>query len=166
MAGVVPVRGPAPLRAPLRGAGDALAASAYRARAEALRAAVETHGWDGGWYRRAYFDDGTPLGSAESAEGRIDSLTQSWAVLSGGADPERARRAMDAVAARLVREDDRLVLLLDPPFDRMHPSPGYIRAYPPGVRENGGQYTHAAIWAAWAFAALGRAAARNPSSAC
>jgi cyclic beta-1,2-glucan synthetase len=135
--------------------GDAMLASAYLQRAEALRVAVESHGWDGGWYRRAWFDDGTPLGSARGMEGRIDSLTQSWAVLSGGADPARARRAMEAVAARLVREEDRLLLLLDPPFDRMQPSPGYIRAYPPGVRENGGQYTHAAIWAAWAFAALG-----------
>ncbi|HEU4455185.1 MAG TPA: protein ndvB, partial [Longimicrobium sp.] len=137
------------------GRGDGARARRFRERAEALRAAVETAGWDGGWYRRAWFDDGTPLGSSESTEGKIDSLTQSWAVLSGGAAPERARAAMEAVAARLVREADRLVLLLDPPFDRSDPSPGYIRAYPPGVRENGGQYTHAAVWAAWAFAALG-----------
>ena len=135
--------------------GDAARARRLRARAEAYRSAVEASAWDGGWYRRAWFDDGTPLGSAEGMEGRIDSLTQSWAVLSGGAAPERARAAMEAVAARLVREDERLVLLLDPAFDRMAPSPGYIRAYPPGVRENGGQYTHAAVWAAWAFAALG-----------
>ncbi|HET7233062.1 MAG TPA: glucoamylase family protein [Longimicrobium sp.] len=135
--------------------GDHARAGAFRARAEALRQAVETAGWDGAWYRRAYFDDGTPLGSAESAEGRIDSLTQSWAVLSGGADPARARAAMEAVWEQLVREDERLVLLLAPPFDRGEPTPGYLRAYPPGVRENGGQYTHAAVWAAWAFAALG-----------
>ncbi|HET7460101.1 MAG TPA: glucoamylase family protein [Longimicrobium sp.] len=142
--------------APLcRARGDAARAEAFRERAEALRQAVETGGWDGAWYRRAYFDDGTPLGSAESAEGRIDSLTQSWAVLSGGGCPERARAAMEAVWEQLVRGDERLVLLLAPPFDRGEPTPGYLRAYPPGVRENGGQYTHAAVWAAWAFTALG-----------
>jgi cyclic beta-1,2-glucan synthetase len=130
-------------------------AAELRERARGYAHAIETHGWDGGWYRRAFFDDGSPLGSTANAEGRIDSLTQSWAVLSGGADPERARTALNAARDALVREDRRLVLLLEPPFDRMTPSPGYIRAYPPGVRENGGQYTHAAVWLAWAFARLG-----------
>ena len=125
--------------------------------AETLRANVETHAWDGGWYRRAYFDDGTPLGSATNEECRIDSVAQSWAVLSGAADPARARQAMDAVDAHLVRRADKLVQLLDPPFDRSNLDPGYIRGYVPGVRENGGQYTHAAIWASMAFAALGDA---------
>ncbi|MGD2070424.1 MAG: glucoamylase family protein, partial [Gemmatimonadota bacterium] len=116
-----------------------------------LREAVEAHGWDGGWYRRGYFDDGAPLGTASADECRIDSLTQSWAVLSGAARPDRARRALDAVLRDLVRERERLILLLAPPFDRTDREPGYIKAYPPGIRENGGQYTHAAIWAAWAF---------------
>jgi cyclic beta-1,2-glucan synthetase len=142
--------------APLcEGRGDSGRARSLRERAGELRAALEAGAWDGDWYRRAYFDDGTPLGSAERPEGRVDSLTQSWAVLSGAADPERARRAMRSVLDRLVREEDRLVLLLEPPFDRSLPSPGYIRAYPPGVRENGGQYTHAAVWVAWAAAVLG-----------
>jgi cyclic beta-1,2-glucan synthetase len=111
--------------------------------------------WDGSWYRRAYFDDGTPLGSAQNEECRIDSLTQSWAVLSGVAQTARARQAMDAVRAMLVRRDARLVLLLTPPFDRTLHDPGYIKGYVPGVRENGGQYTHAAIWAVIALARLG-----------
>jgi len=116
---------------------------------------LEANAWDGGWYRRAYFDDGTPLGSKDNAECQIDSIAQSWAVLSGVADPERARRAMDAMAARLVRAQTGVVALLDPPFDRKGPNPGYISGYVPGVRENGGQYTHSAIWATMAFAALG-----------
>ena len=119
---------------------------------------LEQAGWDGNWYRRAYFDDGTPLGSADSAECRIDAIAQSWAVLSGVGSDERARRAMDAVATHLVREDAGVVQLLDPPFDRRGPNPGYIAGYVPGVRENGGQYTHSAVWAAMAFAALGDAA--------
>ena len=122
-----------------------------------LRQNLEQHGWDGRWYRRAYFDDGTPLGSAENAECRIDSIAQSWAVLCCGEGTvgERARLAMDALDARLVRRSDGLVQLLDPPFDRSGLDPGYIRGYVPGVRENGGQYTHSAVWAAMAFAALG-----------
>ncbi|HJW11877.1 MAG TPA: cyclic beta 1-2 glucan synthetase, partial [Albitalea sp.] len=116
---------------------------------------IEAAAWDGDWYRRAYFDDGTPLGSAGNVECQIDSIAQSWAVLSGVADPARAQRAMDALAARLVRRDPGLVQLLDPPFDRRGPNPGYISGYVPGVRENGGQYTHSAIWATMAFAALG-----------
>jgi cyclic beta-1,2-glucan synthetase len=116
---------------------------------------LEEAGWDGDWYRRAYFDDGTPLGSADSAECRIDAIAQSWSVLSGVGSGERARSAMDAVATHLVRDDAGLVQLLDPPFDRRGPNPGYIAGYVPGVRENGGQYTHSAVWAAMAFAALG-----------
>jgi cyclic beta-1,2-glucan synthetase len=120
-----------------------------------LRKSLERHGWDGAWYRRAYFDDGTPLGSADNGECQIDSISQSWAVLSGAAASERAHRAMQAVDDRLVRRGDALVQLLDPPFDQSELDPGYIKGYVPGVRENGGQYTHAAIWAAMAFAALG-----------
>ena len=112
--------------------------------------------WDGDWYRRAYFDDGTPLGSAQNEECRIDSVSQSWSVLSGAAESRRAERAMDAVQAHLVRRDAQIVLLLTPPFDQMAHDPGYIKGYVPGVRENGGQYTHAAIWAVIALARLGR----------
>ena len=120
-----------------------------------LRENLERHGWDGAWYRRAWFDDGTPLGSADSPECRIDSISQSWAVLSGAGDAGRSRLAMQAVDERLVRREHALIQLLDPPFDRWEMDPGYIKGYVPGVRENGGQYTHAAIWAAMAFAALG-----------
>lgn len=120
-----------------------------------LRQNIEQHGWDGGWYRRAYFDDGTPLGSASNPECQIDSIAQSWSVLSGAGDRERAHQAMEALDARLVRRDQGLIQLLDPPFDTSDLNPGYIKGYVPGVRENGGQYTHAAIWAAMAFAALG-----------
>ena len=116
---------------------------------------IEQHGWDGAWYRRAWFDDGTPLGSADNSECQIDSIPQSWAVLSGADDGERGRMAMEAVYGRLVRRDHALVQLLDPPFDHSDLDPGYIKGYVPGVRENGGQYTHGAIWAAMAFAALG-----------
>ncbi|MEO8836669.1 MAG: cyclic beta 1-2 glucan synthetase, partial [Caldimonas sp.] len=125
--------------------------------AKALADHVEATSWDGAWYRRAYFDDGAPLGSAANKECRIDSIAQSWSVLSGVAPKERARRAMDAVHERLVHADTRLVQLLDPPFDTSVPSPGYIQGYVPGVRENGGQYTHAAMWATMAFAGLGDA---------
>jgi cellobiose phosphorylase len=120
-----------------------------------LCASLEGHGWDGAWYRRAYFDDGAPLGSARGAECRIDSIAQSWSVLSGVADPARARQAMRSMHDQLVRPQARLVQLLDPPFDQRGPNPGYIAGYVPGVRENGGQYTHGAIWATMAFAALG-----------
>ncbi len=121
-----------------------------------LRDAIEDSSWDGDWYRRAWFDDGSPLGSAANSECRIDSIAQSWSVLSG-ADEARARKAMDAVYAQLVRPDAALIELLAPPFDRSEPNPGYIKGYLRGVRENGGQYTHAAVWAAMAFAALGDA---------
>ena len=120
-----------------------------------LRQNIERHGWDGEWYRRAYFDDGTPLGSATNLECQIDSISQSWAVLSGAGDTRRARLAMETVDQRLVRRDHALIQLLDPPFDKSPLNPGYIKGYVPGVRENGGQYTHAAIWAAMAFARLG-----------
>ena len=125
------------------------------AEATRLRENLEQHGWDGAWYRRAWFDDGTPLGSAGNVECQIDSISQSWAVLSGAGDTERSRLAMQAVDARLVRRDHALIQLLDPPFDKSDLDPGYIKGYVPGVRENGGQYTHGAIWAAMAFAALG-----------
>ena len=121
----------------------------------ACGAALERHGWDGDWYRRAFFDDGTPLGSASNAECRIDSIAQSWSVLSGAADPSRAERAMAAVDEYLVRRGDGLVLLFTPPFDHGDLDPGYIKGYLPGIRENGGQYTHGAIWSVLAFAALG-----------
>jgi len=116
---------------------------------------IEQHAWDGEWYRRAYFDDGTPLGSARNTECQIDSISQSWSVLSGAGDAERSRQAMESVDKRLVRRDDALIQLLDPPFDISPMNPGYIKGYVPGVRENGGQYTHAAIWTTMAFAALG-----------
>ncbi len=122
---------------------------------ERLAASLDQHGWDGAWYRRAWFDDGTPLGSAASSECQIDSISQSWSVLSGAGDLERARTAMQSMYERLVRTDDALIQLLDPPFDKSDLDPGYIKGYVPGVRENGGQYTHGAIWAAMAFAALG-----------
>jgi cellobiose phosphorylase len=134
---------------------DAVFAAECDTVGERLRAAVDEHAWDGGWYRRAYFDDGTPLGSATNPECRIDSIAQSWSVISGAGEPARSRQAMDAMDEHLVRRDDRLVQLLDPPFDQSALDPGYIRGYVPGVRENGGQYTHAAIWASMAFAALG-----------
>jgi cyclic beta-1,2-glucan synthetase len=116
---------------------------------------IEEHGWDGDWYRRAYFDDGAPLGSASNPECQIDSLPQSWAVLSRAGDPARCRLAMEQVYQRLVRPQPGLIELFDPPFDASHLDPGYVKGYPPGIRENGGQYTHAAVWTAMAFAGLG-----------
>jgi cyclic beta-1,2-glucan synthetase len=135
-----------------RGRGDL--AQSYRDEARWLTGMLEL-AWDGDWYRRAYFDDGTPLGSVQNEECKLDSLTQSWAVISGTAQRRRAERAMNAVRAHLVRRDAQLVLLLTPPFDRMTHDPGYIKGYVPGVRENGGQYTHAAIWTVIALARLG-----------
>jgi cyclic beta-1,2-glucan synthetase len=134
--------------------GEADRAGRYRRHAELLLDGVEA-AWDGEWYRRAYFDDGTPLGSKEDAECRIDAIAQSWSVIAGGGDPARAVQAMESSDRHLVREDDRIILLLTPPFDRMQPTPGYIQGYVPGVRENGGQYTHAALWTVLAFAGLG-----------
>jgi cyclic beta-1,2-glucan synthetase len=135
--------------------GDAGLAARSESEAAALRHAVESHGWDGKWYLRAYFDDGEPLGSADNRECRIDSIPQSWAAISGAGDPRRTRVAMDSVDLLLVRREQALIQLLAPPFDKSSLNPGYIKGYPPGVRENGGQYTHAAIWAVMAFAALG-----------
>ena len=133
--------------------------SGFAARCEAeaarLRTNLEQSSWDGGWYRRAWFDDGSPLGTSANAECRIDSIAQSWAVLSGASDPQRMRTAMDAVDRQLVHRDSALVQLLDPPFNQSNPNPGYIQGYLRGVRENGGQYTHAAVWAAMAFVAIG-----------
>jgi cellobiose phosphorylase len=116
---------------------------------------IEKNAWDGEWYRRAYFDNGTPLGSASNEECQIDSISQSWSVLSGAGKPERTAMAMESASKRLVRRNDSLVQLLDPPFDKSDLNPGYIKGYVPGVRENGGQYTHAAIWLAMAFAKQG-----------
>jgi cyclic beta-1,2-glucan synthetase len=127
----------------------------YEQERKALVQRMEAAAWDGEWYLRAYFDDGTPLGSSSSSEMKIDSLPQSWAFLSGAADPDRAGRGLEAAWQHLVREDEGLVLLFDPPLERMEPWPGYIQGYPPGVRENGGQYTHAALWFAMALARRG-----------
>jgi cellobiose phosphorylase len=135
--------------------GDLSFAERCQREAADVRRNIEQHGWDGGWYLRAFFDDGSPLGSASNPECQIDSIVQSWSVLSGAGDATRSRMAMDAVDRRLVRRDHALIQLLDPPFDKSKLNPGYIKGYVPGVRENGGQYTHAAIWAAMAFAALG-----------
>ena len=127
-----------------------------RERAEQLRVALEANAWDGAWYRRAYFDDGTPLGSAQNDECQIDAIPQAWAVISGVANAARTQSAMDAVQQRLVRSGDKLIQLFDPPFDKGVLQPGYIKGYVPGIRENGGQYTHAATWVALATALQGR----------
>ena len=134
--------------------GDPAAAAELRERADRYVEAVETHGWDGEWYRRAYYDDGTPLGSSASDECRIDSIAQSWSVISGAGAPERQARAMQSLERHLVREDVG-ILLLTPPFDETSKDPGYIKGYLPGVRENGAQYTHAALWAVLATAMAG-----------
>jgi cyclic beta-1,2-glucan synthetase len=121
-----------------------------------FKAAIEDSAWDGEWYRRGYYDDGTPLGSAESLECKIDCIAQSWGVISGAADPARVTRAMAAVEEHLIRPESKLALLFTPPFDKTPLEPGYIKGYPPGIRENGGQYTHAATWSVFAFASLGQ----------
>ena len=142
--------------APLAGAcSDKAFSERCLAEVARLRESITRHGWDGQWYRRAYFDDGSPLGSSTNPECRIDSIPQSWAVLSGAGDPVHSQSGMDAVDHLLVRRKDALIQLLDPPFDHSPLNPGYIKGYVPGVRENGGQYTHAAIWATMAFARLG-----------
>ena len=138
--------------------GDIGFAARCEKEAAQLRLNIERSGWDGEWYLRAYFDDGTPLGSAANAECQIDAVAQSWAVLSGAGNAARARAAMAAVDRRLVRRESALIQVLDPPFDNSTLNPGYIKGYVPGVRENGGQYTHAAIWTVMAFAALGDSA--------
>jgi cyclic beta-1,2-glucan synthetase len=135
--------------------GEHAEADHWRGRASTLADAVEREAWDGAWYRRAYDDDGVPWGSATSGECCIDSVSQSWAVLSSGGAPGRVRQALDAAERALVRTEDGLICLLWPPFDATGRDPGYIKAYPPGIRENGGQYTHAAAWLGWAFAAVG-----------
>ncbi len=135
---------------------DPARAQTWRAHADRVRTAIEAQAWDGAWYRRGTFDDGTALGSAASDECRIDSIAQSWSVLSGAAQPDRAAQAMASVDQHLVRKDAKLALLFTPPFDRTALDPGYIKGYPPGLRENGGQYSHAAMWAVLAFARLGQ----------
>jgi cyclic beta-1,2-glucan synthetase len=135
--------------------GEGKRAAQWREYVAALKPAIEREAWDGDWYRRAYFDDGTPLGSAGNDACRIDSVAQSWSVISQAGDPARQARAMAAVDAHLVRRADGLVLLLTPPFGETALEPGYVKGYVPGVRENGGQYTHAAVWSAIAFAMLG-----------
>ena len=130
-------------------------AATWRSHAVALQTSLERDGWDGNWYRRGFFDDGTPFGSSASGECRIDSIAQSWSVISGVADPARAARAMEAVEDQLIRHEAGLALLFTPPFDHTPLDPGYIKGYPPGIRENGGQYTHAAAWSVIALATLG-----------
>jgi len=142
--------------APLAAArGETARVEHWTMHADALKVALEREAWDGEWYVRGYFDDGTPLGASRSDECRIDSIAQSWAVLSGAATQGRALRAMASLDRELIRRDDRLALLFTPPFDKTASDPGYIKGYPPGVRENGAQYTHAATWSVMAFAALG-----------
>ena len=143
------------LFAPLADGRDAERAARWRVHAAAVGDALEQDGWDGEWYRRATYDDGHWLGSQDSEECRIDSIAQSWAVLSGAADPTRAVTAMASLEKHLIRRDDGLALLFSPPFDKTPRDPGYIKGYPPGLRENGGQYSHAAMWAILAFAQLG-----------
>lgn len=135
---------------------DHVRATAWRKHAEKLKAATEKHAWDGAWYRRAYFDDGTPLGSASNAECRIDSIAQSWSVISGAGEARRSQRAMESVDQYLIRPGDDLILLFTPPFDKTPLDPGYIKGYLPGVRENGGQYTHAAVWCLIAYSMMGK----------
>jgi cellobiose phosphorylase len=135
--------------------GDAATRLHCETQADRVRQNIEQHAWDGNWYKRAWFDDGTPLGAAGSAECAIDSISQSWSVLSGAGSAERSQQAMMSLDKHLVKRDSGIIQLLDPPFDKAPLNPGYIKGYVPGVRENGGQYTHAAVWAAMAFAALG-----------
>ena len=144
-----------PFAALVESRGEKQQALVYRTHAARLKDALEG-AWDGEWYRRAYFDDGTPLGSAQNTECRIDAIAQSWSVISGLGDPDRARQAMASVEKWLIDREHRLILLLTPPFDQAEPSPGYIKGYVPGVRENGGQYTHAALWVVLAQAMLRR----------
>ena len=136
--------------------GERKQAKEYQKQAQKLSQALEAQAWDGSWYHRAYDDDGKPLGSSVSQECQIDSLAQSWAVLSGAGDPLRTEQAMMSILEKLVRLDDQIILLFTPPFDRTERDPGYIKGYLPGIRENGGQYTHAALWTVWAFAMLGQ----------
>jgi cyclic beta-1,2-glucan synthetase len=141
--------------APLAQTRDGERAARWRAHAQAVREALEREAWDGAWYRRATFDDGTWLGSEANEECRIDSIAQSWAVFSGVADPARAATSMASLQDKLIRQADGVALLFTPPFDKTMQDPGYIKGYPPGLRENGGQYSHAAMWSILAFASLG-----------
>jgi cellobiose phosphorylase len=134
---------------------DHLFADRCVTQAQQLQRNIEQHAWDGNWYRRAWFDNGEALGSSANQECQIDSLPQSWSVISGAGDAQRSRQALDAVDRRLVHRDSGLIQLFDPPFDKSALDPGYIKGYIPGVRENGGQYTHGGIWAAMAFALMG-----------
>jgi len=135
--------------------GDVERAERFRDKARSILDAIEKHGWDGGWYRRAYFDDGTPLGSEQNDECQIDSISQSWAVISEAANPNRVREAMRALEHYLIRREEGIIRLFTPPFNTTRLEPGYIKGYIPGVRENGGQYTHAAVWVVMAFTKLG-----------
>jgi cyclic beta-1,2-glucan synthetase len=144
--------------APLaRERGELALAGTWLALAARLRAAIEQYGWDGEWYRRGFFDDGTPLGSAQNDECRIDAIAQSWGVISGAANPQRAARAMESLESHLLKRDPPLALLFTPPFEKSRQEPGYVKAYPRGIRENGGQYTHAGVWTLIAFALQGKA---------
>ncbi|MEO6264525.1 MAG: hypothetical protein ABIO58_06160 [Luteimonas sp.] len=146
--------------------GEHARAAHWRQCVQALRGTLENSGWDGAWYRRGYYDDGAPLGSASSSECRIDTIAQSWSAIAGASDPAHVAQAMRSVETHLIRHDDKLALLFTPPFDKpafngtsfdkSKHDPGYIAGYPPGVRENGGQYTHGAIWSVFAFAQLGQ----------
>jgi cyclic beta-1,2-glucan synthetase len=136
--------------------GDQARVKRYREHGQKLREALNSAGWDGSWFRRAFFDDGEPVGSAASKECQIDALVQAWAVLSGAGGVEKAKQGVDAVERRLVDERAGLIRLLDPPFDKLDHDPGYIMGYVPGVRENGGQYTHGVLWFIRAMAELGR----------
>ena len=144
------------LFAPLADTRDPARAARWRAHAAKVQAAIERQAWDGSWYRRATFDDGSWLGTSADDECRIDSIAQSWAVLSGAALPARAATAMQSLDSALIKRSDGLALLFTPPFDTTPRDPGYIKGYPPGLRENGGQYSHAAMWAILAFAKLGQ----------
>lgn len=136
--------------------GDGARLEHYRRYRQDLGEALNQAGWDGSWYRRAYYDDGTPLGSGQGDECRIDAIAQAWAVISHAAPMEQAQIAMDAVERFLISEAEGIIRLLTPPFDHTSKDPGYIKGYIPGVRENGGQYTHAALWVVQAMAGLGR----------
>jgi cyclic beta-1,2-glucan synthetase len=136
--------------------GDAARSTVFERRRRALVDSLEHHAWDENWYLRGFYDDGSTLGAATDTECQIDLNAQSWPIITGLARPDRAKRALNAIAQHLVDEDQRLIKLLAPPFDRTTKDPGYIKGYPPGVRENGGQYTHASTWAVWAAATLGQ----------
>ena len=152
-----------PFAALAESSGDRQQASVYRAHVAGLKDGLEG-AWDGEWYRRAYFDDGTPLGSAQNTECRIDSIAQSWSVISGLGDPERSTQAMASVEKLLIDQEQRLILLLTPPFHKAEPNPGYIKGYVPGVRENGGQY-HPRSGSCWHKRCCGAATSRTSCSA-